>query len=319
MFKRSLVLIAMVMVVACAKENTTTSETTNTATSDTAAATTTTAAGAATSSQGTQQIATGLQTPESVFYHADQDVYLVSNINGNPLDKDNNGYIAKVDPGTLAVTPWISGGKNGVTLNAPKGMAILKETLYVSDIDTVRMFDDKSGAPKGEVKIPGSTFLNDLVSDGTAVYVSDSGMKSGAGGNFEGTGTDAIWKIANNAASKIASGKDLNRPNGLEMANGTLYVVTFGANELYSLQAGKKTGAVKLPKGSLDGLVHMPDGTFLVSSWESNSIFRGPANGPFQEVITGVTSPADIGYDTKRHLVLVPHFTESKITIHPLQ
>ena len=191
--------------------------------------------------------------------------------------------------------------------------------LYVSDIDTVRMFDDKSGAPKGEVAIPGSTFLNDLVSDGTSVYVSDSGMKSGAGRNFEGTGTDSIWKIQNNKASKIASGTDLNRPNGLEMANGSLWAVTFGSNELYSVTGGKKSNAVKLPKGSLDGLVRMPDGSFLVSSWESNSIFRGSQNAPFQEVITGVTSPADIGYDTKRHRVLVPHFTESKVTIHALQ
>lgn len=316
MFKRSLVLIATLMVVACAKETTTTS---NTATSDTAAATTTTAAGAVTSSQGTQQISTGLQTPESVLYDTDQDVYFVSNINGNPLDKDGNGYIAKVDPNTLQVSTFISGGKNGVTLNAPKGMALLKDTLYVSDIDTVRMFDDKSGAPKGEVAIPGSTFLNDLVSDGTSVYVSDSGMKSGAGGNFEGTGTDSIWKIQNNKASKIASGTDLNRPNGLEMANGSLWAVTFGSNELYSVTGGKKANAVKLPKGSLDGLVRMPDGSFLVSSWESNSIFRGSQNAPFQEVITGVTSPADIGYDTKRHRVLVPHFTESKVTIHDLQ
>ena len=47
-------------------------------------------------------------------------------------------------------------------------------TLYVADLDTVRMFDAKTGAAKGEVKIPGATFLNDIATDGKVVYVSDS-------------------------------------------------------------------------------------------------------------------------------------------------
>ncbi len=35
--------------------------------------------------------AEGLSTPESVLYDAENDVYLVSNINDTPLAKDNNG------------------------------------------------------------------------------------------------------------------------------------------------------------------------------------------------------------------------------------
>lgn len=315
MFKRSLVLIAVLTVVACAKIETTTQ------TTDTAAATMTTAASStATASAGQpQMITTGLQTPESVLYHVDQDVYLVSNINGQPTQADNNGFIAKVSPDTLQVTPFIEAGKNGVTLNAPKGMAIMKETLYVADLDTVRKFDDKSGAPKGEIKIPGATFLNDVATDGHSVYVTDSGMKAGAGGNFEGTGTDAVWQITDDKPKKIASGKDLNRPNGVDIVNGKIWVVTFAAKELYSIDNGKKTNAATLPQGSLDGLVDLADGSFLISSWESNSVFRGPAAGPFKEVITNVKSPADIGYDTKRHRVLVPHFMENSISIHDLQ
>ncbi|HSP17800.1 MAG TPA: hypothetical protein VLV78_23850 [Thermoanaerobaculia bacterium] len=310
MSRRSILLIATLIVAACAKEQT---QTTAQTASEAPPPTTSSAPAHPT------EMTEGLQTPESVFYDADNDVYLISNINGQPLDADNNGYILKVSPDTMKGEKWIEGGKNKVTLNAPKGMAILGETLYVSDITTVRRFDRKTGAAKGEVKIPGSTFLNDLVSDGKSVYVSDSGMKAGAGGNFEGTGTDSIWQITGDKAKKIASGKDLGRPNGVEIADGKLWVVTFAANELYEVDKGKKTNAVKLPKGSLDGLVHLADGSFLASSWESNSVFRGPAAGPFTEVITNVKSPADIGYDTKRKLVLVPDFTENKVTVHPLQ
>ena len=41
---------------------------------------------------------TGLSTPESVLYDADDDRYLVSNINGKPTDKDNNGFISALSP-----------------------------------------------------------------------------------------------------------------------------------------------------------------------------------------------------------------------------
>src|SRR5438270_14091012 len=48
------------------------------------------------------QITSGLQTPESVLYDADQDVYFISNINGQPLDADNNGYVSRVKTDTRA-------------------------------------------------------------------------------------------------------------------------------------------------------------------------------------------------------------------------
>ncbi|GAC1432270.1 MAG: ATP/GTP-binding protein [Thermoanaerobaculia bacterium] len=315
MIKRSLVLTAVIVLAGCARETTQT-----TATTDTQATTTTSAANTSSATAAPRELKDGLQTPESVLYDAAQDVIYISNINGQPLAVDNNGYISRLNAETLhGDMKFIEAGKNNVTLNAPKGLAIVGNDLFVADITSVRKFDKTTGAPKGEIKIPGSTFLNDLATDGKVVYVSDSGLKAGEGGNFAPTGTDAIWKISGDKATKIASGSDLNRPNGLEIADGKLWAVTFGASELYQVENGRKANVVKLPKGSLDGLVHMTDGTFLVSSWESNSIFRGPAGGPFTEVITGVNSPADIGYDTKRHRLLVPHFMESRVTIHDLQ
>src|SRR4051812_28973995 len=38
----------------------------------------------------------GLKHPESARYDPDLDVWFVSNINGNPLAKDNNGFISRV-------------------------------------------------------------------------------------------------------------------------------------------------------------------------------------------------------------------------------
>lgn len=313
-----ILLLTITILVSCERTETTT---TTTAGSETTGTTSATAASATSvTSAAPQEIKDNLQTPESVYYDADQDVYFISNINGQPLAADGNGYISRVNAETMQVeAKWIEGGRNNVTLNAPKGMAVIGDELYVSDLNTVRRFDRKSGAPKGDVPIAGSTFLNDLASDGTAVYVSDSGLKAGKGGNFEPTHTDAIWKISAGKAQKIASGDSLNKPNGLEVVDGKLWVVSFGGNELYQIDNGKKARVVMLPKGSLDGLVHLADGSLLISSWEGNSVYRGPAAGPFNAVVENVDSPADMGYDTKRHRLLIPHFKESRVTVHSIQ
>jgi sugar lactone lactonase YvrE len=265
---------------------------------------------------------TDLSTPESVLYDDANDVYIVSNINGKPLDADNNGYIAKLSPdGKVATAKWIEGGKNKVTLNAPKGLAIIADTLYVADLDTVRMFDRKTGAPTGEVKVPGAVFLNDLAAttDGR-VIVSDSGLKAGAKG-FEPAGTDAVYSIDKaKKLTTIAKAKDLGAPNGLYVAGDKTWVATFGTNELYSLDAkGKKGDVTKLPKGSLDGIVALPGGDLLVSSWEANAVFRGKPGGDFTPVIENVKSPADIGYDTKRGRLLVPLFESNEVQVFEIK
>ena len=286
----------------------------------------TTAAATATGTKARAPVVTwkdvGLATPESVLYDEVNDLYLVSNINGKPLDADNNGFISKLSPdGKVETLKWIEAGKNKVTLNAPKGLAFLGETLYVADLDTVRMFDRKSGAPQGEVKVPGATFLNDLAatSDGR-ILVSDSGLKATAKG-FEPTGTDAVYQIDKaKKLTPIAKSKDLGGPNGLFPQGDKTWVVTFGSGELYALDAkGKKTEAQKLPKGSLDGIVVLQGGDFLISSWEGSAVYRGKPGGEFTAIVEDVSSPADIGYDGKRARVLVPLFEKGEVRAYDIR
>jgi sugar lactone lactonase YvrE len=263
---------------------------------------------------------TGLSTPESVLYDDQNDRYLVSNINGKPLDTDNNGFISVLSPdGSVTTLKWIEGGKGKTKLDAPKGMALAKGTLYVADISTVRMFDAKSGAAKGEVKIPGATFLNDMASgpDGK-VYVSDSGMKMGASG-FDPTGTDAVYVIDKGKPKAIGKGTDLGRPNGLLVTPKGLFVVTFASGEVYRLDdQGAKQDVSKPPKGGLDGIIAIGD-DLVVSSWEGSALYRGKAGGSFDLAIPEQKSPADIGYDTKRGRVLVPHFTQDTVEAYDLK
>jgi sugar lactone lactonase YvrE len=264
-------------------------------------------------------IAEGLSTPESVLYDAEQDVYFISNINGSAVEADDNGYISRVNAETLQVeAKWIDAAKDEVKLGAPKGLAIVGDELWVTDVTSIAKFDRRTGAPKGNIALKGATFMNDLVVDGQTVYASDSGLKM-EGGNFASSGSDAIWKIEGTKATKVAAGKDLNRPNGLAVQGGKLYVVTYGANELFALENGKKRTPTTLPQGSLDGMIVLPDGSFLITSWDAKSVFRGKPGETFQTAVENVTSPADIGYDTKRNRLLVPHFMENKVSIHSIQ
>ena len=264
----------------------------------------------------------GLETPESVLYEDASDAYIVSNINGRAHAVDGNGFISRLSPdGKVETLKWIEGGKNKVTLNAPKGLAFAGQMLYVADIDTVRMFDRKTGAPLGEVKVPGATFLNDIAvtADGN-VLVSDTGMKAGAKG-FEPTGTDAVYSIDKaKKLTTVAKSKELGEPNGLYVAGEKIWVVTMGSGELYALDAkGTRSDIKRLPKGSLDGIVLLPSGELLISSWEANAVYRGKPGGDFVPVIEGVKSPADIGYDTKRSRVLVPLFESNEVQVYDIK
>ena len=261
----------------------------------------------------------GFETPESVLYDVANDRYLVSNINGSPFGEDDNGFISHLSPdGKVVALKWIDGASDKVTLNAPKGMAIAGGLLYVSDITMVRMFDLATGAAKGEIPIAGATFVNDVAAsaDGSEVYASDTGVKAG----FEPSGTDAVYRIEDGKAVAIAKDAALNRPNGLLVSKAGLWIVTYGSNELYQVDSdGKKDAVVNLPAGGLDGIEASADGKLLVSSWEGSAIYIGPSTGPFTVLVAGVDAPADLGYDSKRNLVLLPRFKGNAVEVYAVE
>ncbi len=259
------------------------------------------------------EIKDAFQTPESVLYDAASDTYLVANINGAPTDADDNGFISRIGSDRkVKELKWIDGSKPDIKLDAPKGMAISGGVLYVADITVVRKFDAKTGKPMGEVKIDGATFLNDVSPrKAGGVFVTDSGLTP----KFESSGTDAVYAIdKKDKVTALAKGKELGGPNGVLEANGKVYVVTFGNGSMYEVTAKGPGKAEKLPKGKLDGIVALPDGTFLISSWEGKTIYKGKP-GNWKDLQLATDALADIGYDTKRKLVLVPQFQGNKVEL----
>jgi hypothetical protein len=268
------------------------------------------------------KVTEGISTPESVLYDATADRYLVSNINGSPNAADNNGYISELSPeGKVIKAKFIEGGAGKTKLDAPKGTGIHNGILYVSDITVVRKFDAKTGAPKGDIPIKDSVFLNDIaVAPDGRVFVTDSGMKVGEKG-LEPAGGDAVYEIDKSGKVKtLAKAKDLNAPNGLALLDKKLVVVSLGSDEAFTLSdKGEKENVTHLPKGGLDGVIALGADTLLISSWQGSAVYRGKLGGSFEPVLNGVKSPADIGFDTKRNRVLVPHFTENSIEAFDLK
>ncbi len=270
---------------------------------------------------GPTKIATvdSLQTPESVMWDASQDMYFVSNINGNPSAKDGNGFISRVKPdGAMDNLHFIQGGRNGVTLNAPKGLAVRGDTLWVTDIDAVRAFNATTGAPIASVVVPGAVFLNDPAfgPDGS-LYVTDTGLGFDAKGNMSHPGPDRIFRIApDRKVSVAAQGDTLKGPNGItwDGTNGRFIVVANNGPYVFSWKPGDAAPAViATGPGGFDG-VEMAGGMIYVSSWTDSTVSMYES-GHEVRVISGVPSPADIGFDAKRHRILVPIFTGNRVEI----
>jgi len=263
----------------------------------------------------------GLSAPESVLFDEAADRYLVSNVNGKPLDVDGNGYIAELSPdGKVTKEKFIAGGANKAKLDGPKGLGISKGVLYVSDISFVRKFDAKTGAPKGEIAIEGATFLNDIaVAPDGRIFVSDSGLKA-KGDSFEPSATDAVYVIDKTGRPKaLARSSELGGPNGLLFTDKGLLVATYGSNELYRLdEKGARQQVTKLPNGGLDGIAASGN-TLYVSSWKGSAIYSGEPGGTFAPAYQGLKGPADISFDAKRKRLLVPRFLDNAVEAYELR
>lgn len=268
----------------------------------------------------------GFLTPESALHDAAQDIYFVSNINGGPTAKDNNGFISRVRPdGAVENLKFIEGSRNNVTLHAPKGLAVIGDTLWATDIDMVRAFNARTGAPLDSLSLGGTTgavFLNDIaVATTGALYITDTGIRFDDVGNVVHPGPDRIFRIRpdSHAVTVAVRSDSLGWPNGitLDSVGKRFVVVSFGGRGVLSWKPGDRAPrVVSKATGELDG-VEVIRGKIVVSSWADSSVSRIDS-AAVTKLVTGVPSPADIGYDAKRHRLLIPVFSGNRVEIWQL-
>jgi sugar lactone lactonase YvrE len=266
----------------------------------------------------------GFLRPESMRYDPDQDVWYVSNINGG-TERDNNGFVSRVTgEGTLENRRFIAGGEKGVTLHGPKGMVMVGDTLWMTDLDAVRAFHRRTGAPIATVDLSplGAVFLNDItIGPDGALYLTDSGVRFDSAGQRQHPGPDRIFRIQDRKPTIALESRALGQPNGITYdSKGKRFLLApiVGDSAVQEWSPGQQgLRPVASGPGRYDGIEVTPEGTVLVSAWNDSTV-NAVRDGRLVPLIRGVPSPADIGYDPRRRRVGVPLIADGRIEIYEL-
>ena len=266
----------------------------------------------------------GFLRPESMRYDPDQDVWFVSNVNGG-TERDNNGFVSRVSgDGRLETLRFIAGGEKSATLHGPKGMVIVGDTLWMTDIDAVRGFHRRTGAPVATVDLAsfGALFLNDItVGPDGSLYLTDTGVRFDSQGKRQHTGPDRIFRIQGRKASIALESPALGQPNGITYdARGRRFLLApiVGDSALQEWSPGQQPRAVASGPGRYDGVEVTPDEIVLVSAWNDSTV-NVVRDGRLVPLIRAVPSPADIGYDHRRRRVGVPLIADGRIEIWEIE
>lgn len=258
---------------------------------------------------------TELKEPESVIYDILRRSIYVSNINGAPDAADGNGFISLVaNDGTIEKLKWVDG------LNAPKGMAIYGNNLYVADINELLVIDLKTTKVKKRFSLEGKHFLNDVaVSKEGMVFITD-------------TATDSIYRLHNNKFEVWLTDSKLENPNGIYISNKNIIIGSWGKPTegwktdipghllLVSLKdkSIKDFGTGK-PIGNLDGIAKLDNSTFLVTDWYSGTLIKASANGEVKTLLDLAQGSADIYYHRSQKLLLIPHMLEGRLVAYSVK
>ncbi|OED42021.1 hypothetical protein AB833_08070 [Chromatiales bacterium (ex Bugula neritina AB1)] len=213
----------------------------------------------------------GFKNPESALFDETRNIIYVSNVDGEPTNKDGAGHISLLTTGgQLHDLTWVTG------LNAPKGLVQHGNLLFVSDIDQLVSIDVDSGKVAGTWDAEGAKFLNDLaVDDSGQVYVSDML-------------TSSIYRLSGDTLSLWLQDEALQHPNGLQVDNNRLLVAPWGKDlqDDFSTKVPGHLIAVDLasksistvgsgePVGNLDGLESDGEGNWLVTDWMAGALYR---------------------------------------------
>jgi len=247
----------------------------------------------------------GMDGPACFIVDPVTGMHYVSNVVGSPRAKDGTAYIAKIDSeGKLIDRHFIGSGKNGITLNAPKYLAILGDDLYVADIDVVRRFDKNSGKLLGTIDLAllGAKFLNGLAlgSDGR-LFVSD-------------TMANAIFKIdlkKNYQVTILARGPGLGHPQGIVYENRHQRLLVTTSNSGKIIAVDMKGQLLTVYRGAfkdLDGIDLDGQGNMIVSDFAAGKIFRIKKYSSLETLRKNMVTPAGISFDHKNNRVLVPSY-----------
>ena len=260
---------------------------------------------------------TGFAFPESVAYDASANVLYVSEFGSElkPTLKDGAGRISKVAlDGTVLEQAFLPAA--GQTLNKPKGVWVAGNRLWTTDIDSVWVFDTTTREGR-KVDLPGIKFANDPTVVGNTLYVTDN-----RGDQLYSVEPPDFLKTAGEPkVTLVWSGKSIN-PNGIyPAADGSLLLVGFGAKDtprgIHAMAPDGELKALSEGIGRLDGVYEMPDGSLLITDWNSGSLGLWSADSGMTALASGFKGPADFAVvpNSGGLLVVVPDLVKSELRL----
>jgi DNA-binding beta-propeller fold protein YncE len=248
---------------------------------------------------------TTLRTPESVLVDPVQKVLYVACINGSPTLENKTSYIAKVGLDGKVIQLKFTDN-----LNSTKGMGILGDKLYVTEMTQVAEIALTTGKVLNRYPIEGAKFLNDIAIDTETgvVYVTDSNDSK-------------VWAISRGKASLVRAGEPLKGTNGLLFETGQLLIGN-GDGSLLSLNpATNQLTTLAKVSGGIDGIVALGNKTYLVTEW-AGKVWYIHADGTTElklDTSTRKISSADIGYDPTTKMLFVPTFFHNTVKAYSLK
>ena len=243
-----------------------------------------------------------LKVPESVLFDAGNNVLYVSNIDGtNPWGKDGKGSIGKISTdGKIIAVDWVTG------LNAPKGMGLYKNKLYVADLASLVVIDIVKGSIEKTIAIPDAQGLNDVTIDKKGVvYVSDSKGKK-------------VFRVKGDKPELFLD--NLKGPNGVLMHKKDFFVLDAGG--MYKMNSDKSlTMIADGMEGGTDGIENVKGKDYIISCW-GGVIWYINANGTkelLMDTRAEKRNTADIGFDAKTQTVYVPTFWKNSVVAYEVK
>ncbi|MCK4538431.1 MAG: SMP-30/gluconolactonase/LRE family protein [Candidatus Krumholzibacteria bacterium] len=240
-------------------------------------------------------------TPESVIYDAERHVLLVSSLGGPPDEKNGGGFISRLSmKGQLLELKWIDG------FNAPKGMGIWENTLYVADITDLVEVNIEKGKIVRRYPLEGAVFLNDVaIDDEGRVYVSDSALSS-----------NAIYRLSGGKAELWVKDDRLGRVNGLFFDGDRIIAGVSADAMLRGVDPGDRSiGDVAVIGSAIDGIAMDSNGDFIVSDWKGRTVLVDSDGGirVLADTRESEVNAADICFIEKYRMLLIPTFYDDRV------
>lgn len=237
--------------------------------------------------------ASGFSKPYGVTVNTDKNYVYVSNMSGAPNARGDSGFISRLKgDGSVDKTRFIDGASPGVTLNAPKGMAVTDGRIYVADIEKLRAFDEATGKFLFDVNfgdLPVQHFYDVTLGPDKNLYVADGPA-------------NVIYRIdvqKQHEVTVFISDSDLGQPHGIVWYPGRQVFAVAGWSSGQVTAYDRSGTSQTLPAillRTLEGIASDDAGNLFVASSGLSAVYRIAANFSLETFWLSVSSPMGVAY-----------------------